>query len=271
MISSVSTSANRLDILGFFCQMKDAGATVFGINKINQDTGHPYICQLLHKHQGCVWDNSKLQYSSSKIDIGKLCKRRGALLGMTGSISSQVINNFSDDMGGWCGVTLLHQLAKKYTIICAYRVPLVSGISGPSMSHTQQPLMLKLAEKLNQRPRHHFCTDLKFLLDKRIKDNHEVILMGDFNNKLGSSVRGIAKVVADCNLVDVYAAKHALEEEVPTYSRGTKQLDYILMTPTVPSHVARCRANPFNHQFFWDHRGIYVDLELKGLFDQNLP
>jgi hypothetical protein len=71
--------------------------------------------------------------------------------------------------------------------------------------------------------------------------------------------------------VDFYAANHGLEEEVPTYSRGTKRLDYILMTPTVASHVARCGADPFNHQFFSDHRGIYVDLELEGLFDRKLP
>jgi endonuclease/exonuclease/phosphatase family metal-dependent hydrolase len=129
--------------------------------------------------------------------------------------------------------------------------------------------MLKLADKPNQRPRHRFCKDLKFLLDDRIKEKHKIILMGDFNEELGSSVRGITKVVANCNLVDVYAAK--LEDAVPTYSRGTKRLDYILMTPTVASHVTRCGADPFNHRFFSDHRGIYLDLELEGLFDRNLP
>jgi hypothetical protein len=120
-------------------------------------------------------------------------------------------------------------------------------------------------------PTPHFCKDLKFLLAERIKDKHEIILMEDFNDELSSSISGITKVVADCNLVDVYAAKHGLEEEVPTYSRGTKQLDYILMTPTVASHFARCGADPFNHQFFSDHRGIYVHLKLEGLFDRNLP
>jgi endonuclease/exonuclease/phosphatase family metal-dependent hydrolase len=92
--------------------------------------------------------------------------------------------------------------------------------------------------------------------------------MRDFNDELGSSINGITKVVTDCNLVDVYAEKHG---EVPAYSRGTKRLDYILMTPIVASHVARCGADPFNHRFFSDHRGIYVDLELEGLFNQNLP
>jgi hypothetical protein len=132
--------------------MKDIDATIFGINEVNQDTQHPYIRQLLHSHQRRVWDNSKLQYASSKLDIGTIRKPGGTLLAVTGSISSRVIDNFSDDMGRWCGVTLLGRLAKRYTIICAYQVPLVTGLSGPTTSHTQQLLMLKQAHQENQCP-----------------------------------------------------------------------------------------------------------------------
>jgi hypothetical protein len=82
-------------------------------------------------------------------------------------------------MGRLCEVTLLGKQTKKYTITCAYQVPLVTGTSGPSTSHTQQLLMLKLADKVNQRPRHHFCKDLTYLLQ----------------DELGSSLRGITQVV----------------------------------------------------------------------------
>jgi hypothetical protein len=173
-------------------------------------------------------------------------------------------------MGRWCGIILLRKLAKRYTIICAYQVPLVTGRSGPTTSHTQQLLMLKQAHQENQCPRDHFCKDLQFLLKDRINDDHDIILMGDFNEELGSSTRGFTKVITECNLVDVYAATYGLEEEVPTYARGQKHLDYILMTPSVASHVTRSGAEPFNHRFFSDHRGIFVDLELKRLFDRNL-
>jgi endonuclease/exonuclease/phosphatase family metal-dependent hydrolase len=113
--------------------------------------------------------------------------------------------------------------------------------------------MLKQAHQENQRPRDHFCKDLQFLLQDIINDDHEIILMGDFNEELGSSTRGFTKVITECNLVDVYAATHGLEEEVPTYARGRKRLDYILMTPSVASHATRSGAEPFNHRFFSDH------------------
>ncbi len=130
--------------------------------------------------------------------------------------------------------------------------------------------MLKQAHQENQLPQDHFCKDLQFLMQDRINSGHGIILMGDFNKELRSLTRGFTKVVTECNLVDVYAATHGLEEEVPTYARGRKCLDYFLMTPSVASHVIRSVAEPFNHRFFSDHRGIFVDLELKGLFDRNL-
>jgi hypothetical protein len=148
-------------------------------------------------------------------------------------------------MGRWCGATLLGKQTKKYTIICAYQVPLVTGTSGPSTSHTQQMLMLKLADKVNQRPHHHLCKDLTYLLQEHIKEDCKIILMGDFSDELGSSLRGITPVVTDCNLVDVYAARHGLEDKVPTYARGRKRLDYILMTPTIASYATRSGADPF--------------------------
>jgi hypothetical protein len=65
-----------------------------------------------------VWDNSKLQYASSKLDIGNIHKPGRTLLGLTGSLSSCVIDSFSDDLGPWYGgVTLLGKQAKKFTII----------------------------------------------------------------------------------------------------------------------------------------------------------
>jgi hypothetical protein len=42
------------------------------------------------------------------------------------------------------------------------------------------------------------------------------------------------------------------------------------MTPDVALLVQAYGAEPFNHQFFLDHRGLCVDLQLLGLFVRNL-
>jgi hypothetical protein len=77
------------------------------------------------------------------------------------------------------------------------------------------------------------------LLQDSINDDHKIILMGDFNEELGSSTRGFTKLITERYLVDVYAATRGLEEEVLAYARGRKCLDYIVMTPSVASHVTR--------------------------------
>jgi hypothetical protein len=60
------------------------------------------------------------------------------------------------------------------------------------------------------------------------------------------------------------------DNEPPTYARGSKRIDYIFMTADVASLVKACGAEPFNHRFFSNHRGLYADLQLLGLFNRNL-
>jgi hypothetical protein len=43
------------------------------------------------------------------------------------------------------------------------------------------------------------------------------------------------------------------------------------MTKHIASHTTNYGAKPFNHRFYSNHRGIWVDLKLLGLFDRNLP
>jgi hypothetical protein len=71
--------------------------------------------------------------------------------------------------------------------------------------------------------------------------------------------------------MDIHTQELGLHNEVATYACGTKWLDYILMTKQIASHTTNCGAEPFNHYFYSDHCSIWVDLELLGLLDRNLP
>jgi hypothetical protein len=81
----------------------------------------------------------------------------------------------------------------------------------------------------------------------------------------------MTQLASGLGLIDIHTRELGLHNEVATYARGTKRLDYILMTEQNASHTTNCGAGPFNHRFYSDHRGIWVDLELLGLFDRNLP
>jgi hypothetical protein len=261
---------NGLDILDYFCHMKSIGADIFGANEINVDTNHPLVQRLLRRHSNQVWEHSRIQTSSSQISFNSTRKPGGTLLGVTGNTTGRVMAQYSDPMGRFSSLTLLGRMGKHITVISSYQVPKNSNLSGPTTAHTQQVLQLKRHGIPEQNPRRQFCAAIDIFLKEKIELGHQIILGGDFNEELGSSMQGFAYIVAKHNLTDVLRVNLGTSEEPATYSRGTKRLDYIFMTSDIASSVVSCGAEPFNHRFFSDHRGLYVDLKLSGIFDRNL-
>jgi hypothetical protein len=75
---------------------------------------------------------------------------------------------------------------------------------------------------LNPNPRKQFITDLIIEINKW---KAEVLLGGDFNEKLGSTQDRLSNVVTTCGLVDLHAVKHGTINVPNTYSRGKDQVD----------------------------------------------
>ena len=65
-------------------------------------------------------------------------KPGGVLLGVTGDLSGRVKDRIEDELGRWCGVTLLGKDGRKILILTAYNVSqkIDSGI-GPSTYYKQ--------------------------------------------------------------------------------------------------------------------------------------
>jgi hypothetical protein len=97
-VNGFRQGCNGLDILDFFCEMKHIGADIIAINEPNLNLRHPYIRRLFSQHQQQVWEHSKFAFSSSNIDTG-LQKPGGTILGITGNLTSQVIESTADSMG----------------------------------------------------------------------------------------------------------------------------------------------------------------------------
>jgi hypothetical protein len=257
-VNGFRRGCNGLGILDFFC--KSIGANIIGINEPNLNLRHPYIRRLFYQHQRQVWEHSKFTYASSNIDTG-IREPGGTILGATGKLTSRVTETTTDPMGRWTSITLLGHLQAKITIVCAYQVVDIHGTPGPTTAFTQQLLlMLKQQQRTDQRPRWEFQKDLCTFLQSKIDDGHEISLCGDLNKELGSTAGGMSQVATVLGLIGIHARTHRLDSEVATYARGTKRLDYILMTEQLASHSTNCGAEPFNHRFYSDHHGIWVDL-----------
>jgi hypothetical protein len=95
-------------------------------------------------------------------------------------------------------------------------------------------------------------------------------LTGDFNELVGDDANGMAKVLQAGRLTDAHRHQHGIII-TNTYTRGTKQLDYVFVTPRLADHILRSGYESFHARIASDHRGYFVDFALAGFMDRQLP
>jgi hypothetical protein len=105
---------------------------------------------------------------------------------------------------------------------------------------------------------------------KARKEDKDIILTGDFNEIVGDDHNGMAKVVLSGNLTDVHSNQHGTVD-ITTYTRGSKRLDYVFVTPRLVDHILRSGYESFHARIASDHRGYFVAFALAGFLDRQLP
>ena len=62
-----------------------------------------------------------------------------------------------------------------------------------------------------------------------------------------------------------------IEGSLPkTWNRGTGAIDHIYTTIDVSRSIKKAGFAPFNHITLSDHRGIFIDIDMAMLFDEEL-
>ena len=129
----------------------------------------------------------------------------GTLTSTVDRWSSRVSKKDSDPsgMGRWSYQTLVGKRNSKITIITGYRC--VHNTSGDSSAWTLQSIFMKDRQsKTAPNPRKQFIMDLIAFINQQRSLNHEIILNLDANEALGEESQGIAKLMRECNLVDLH-------------------------------------------------------------------
>ena len=75
-------------------------------------------------------------------------------------------------------------------------------------------------------PIQHFDEDLKDLIDTKIQENHNIILMGDFNIPINKQNK-FTKMLSELGLHKVITQKYKPTEEQATYKYGKTIIDGI--------------------------------------------
>ena len=183
----------------------------------------------------------------------------------TGNITGRVVKSETDKWGRWTSQTFrgLNQL--KLTIISAYQVGTTDPEKGAITAAVQQRNLLMLTNDPLNDPRKAFKRDLSQFIQEKRSQGDEIILVGDFNEKLGEPNNGIEIIAGETGLINMMSYKHPTRPPA-TYARGSHCIDYGFATPHVVQALSNCGYEAFNARYSTDHRSYFFDFNTVQLF-----
>jgi exonuclease III len=244
---------------------KEVQAEILCCQEHNLDTMQTSVKTTIFETLRQHWSRSRITMGTTPIPFATAFKPGGTMLIATNSITGRIISQTIDKWGRWVSHTYRGKEQVKITIISVYQVVtdrLQIGIS--TAAAQQRSLLIQSNDPLNA-PRKAFKRDLKRFATDCITAGQEIMIVGDFNEVLGSEIDGMSKIAAELNLIDVIRFRHQ-EASPATYSRGKSRLDYGLATQHIVDSLTGCGYEPFNARFSTDHRAYYFDFNTDQLF-----
>ena len=241
---------------------------VVGFSETNLDSTKFSVQKIIKKNLNQLFKAHQIAISTSEIPFETNYKPGGTLTAAFDQATSRFRGKHVDPMGRWSSISLTGKKGRIIHFVTVYQV-VANSSSGPYTAYQQQASSLRVAGR-DPNPKKAFLDDIIDYLKTLRLDDYALVVMGDLNEVVGHRP-GFNKVTSEFDLVDVMTHRHPIQNEVPTYSRGTKRLDYIFCTQNIVEAVVSCGIEPFNKHIFSDHRGLYVDWDESALFGTAAP
>ena len=170
-------------------------------------------------------------------------------------------------LGRWSGITLEGRRSQKLSVITAYRTCDGSISTAPhgSTFHREYTYYKDQGEASPQ-PRRRFLQDIHTAIETLQTNNHAVLLMLDANSTLDSDSHFLS-MINNVDLTDLHQSSAAPSTYIGSSNR---RIDYMLGCPRIQAVVSRQGSLAYFEGPHSDHRALYVDLNLKTLFDLDL-
>jgi exonuclease III len=259
---SVDRRGGRFDDL---CKAaKEVQTDILCCQEHNLDTTKYHVRSILYDTTRQHWNRSRLISGTTPTPFDTNYKPGGTMIVSIGDITGRIAVQSHDKWGRWTSQTFRGTNGVNLTVISAYQVVTDNPHTGlTTATSQQQSLLVQSNDKVT--PRRAFKRDLCSFLRLRRTQGDELLLVGDFNEELGSEIDGMSQIAAEFQLLNLMQTSHS-SKPPPTYARGRKCLDYGLATHHVASALIRCGYEAFNERFATDHRAYYFDLDTEALF-----
>ena len=211
-----------------------------------------------------TWSKNKISFciSKSNIKCNSDCKPGGTTMFILINISSAVLQKGHDPPGmkRWTFITILGRNNTRTLIFTMYR-PCKGNIAtvGDTTIIKQQWLVMQQTPR-KEHPRDATITDIIIAINKKRKEDHNIVLAIDGNKPFFNSSRGIARICRECKLFDPLDYKHGNAFDSKLFLRGSDRSDFIFCSLAILTTTLRYSMARFNNITTYDHCGFFLDL-----------
>ena len=232
--------------------------------------GYHSICGQKHSLQHIKESVEKLHFGTTPIPFANKYKPSGTLLASLHHTTGRVISHNVDKWGRWTSQTLQGKHDRRITVVNVYQVIADTSGTGMVTSATQQRSLLLESEDRLSDPREAFLRDLTVYLQECVSKGDELLVMGDFNERIGVEQNPTSAMLSEFGLVNLMLSRHSAPLPV-TYARGRKCLDYGFATAHVAQALVACGYEVFNARYPTDHQPYLFDFDADKLFGNATP
>jgi hypothetical protein len=246
-----------------------------------------------------TWEHSSIQPSQSSTSFTSYHQPGGTLTAVVDRWISHITTKGVDPfgLGRWSFVTLQDKANTLIPLVSAYRVcqkaPSAGGVKTAYMQ--QYPLLLDKLSKnrstLSPEPNQQFLWDLQSWLQHLQHNGHQIILNIDNNEDLYMHAGSLHPLPYNpdlihqhkthdaslhtlsntCGLINSLGVCHSDRPFHPTYIRGEKRIDFMLVPASLQNSVIGSGILPYNTIFHGDHRPCFLDFDADQLFAGDTP
>ena len=259
----------------YVCEvMAGIHADIACFTEINTDTNNFSVRKKMETIANRQFDHSRLIMSTSKSQTTGYYKPGGTAIMACNAITSTIKSHSRDRMGRWSSLRLATASPRHIRIIAAYQVCQNSRPGSNTAAAQQRAQIIEEQASTDHTnritPRASFIGDIQVFIKQCQGNGDDIILIGDFNEEINTAISGMDQLASTCGLADLFSIRLGTPNIPPTYQRGTKRIDYVLLSPNLINFVSAAGYDPFGYRIPSDHRGFYVDFNTEALLNQGI-
>jgi hypothetical protein len=265
-VSGLSCRRDSTDLQDFTNTTREKGVSVLGIQETNRNFEKTRLVQSFHGSLRGVSTHHKGEVSLARIQWPNDYQPGGTAV----SVRNKFWATRADKLGRWSWIILSGKGTAKVAFISTYQVCDGASESAITSRTVRAQQEWHYAEQGIQgvNLREQFLVDIQGLIGRMQKEGHDIVLMMDANesSSLGS---GVDKLICKCGLADAHKSAQTTLAAPATYQRGSKKIDFILISPRLVESIRAAGILPLNEGYLSDHRALVVDFDPQTFFGDN--